>query len=286
MDRGNVTWIARWVVSWLNLDHNMDMNSSFPGAQVVGRMAAVLRAVSTAMPRGISTAEVARGTGLARPTVHRLLAALTAEGFCDHDNREGLWLLGPEMFLMGTVAAERYDITEIARDHVAALADATGESAFLSVRRGDETVCLLRADGAFPIRSFVLYEGKRFPLGVASAGLAILSFLPEKAIERYLEGRDLAAEHGSDHAPEPLRQRIAETRARGWAENPALIVEGSWGMGAAVFDAAGQPAWALSLTGVESRFSPERRPEMGRLLMHHAHELSKKLRNDQVSPAR
>lgn len=252
---------------------------------MVGRMAAVLRAVSSAMPRGITTAEVARNTGLARPTAHRLLGAMAAEGFCDHDHREGLWLLGPEMYLMGTVAAERYDITEIARDHVAALADVTGESAFLSVRRGEETVCLLRADGAFPIRSFVLYEGKRFPLGVASAGLAILSFLPEAATERYLESHDLEPTHGSEHGREALRTSIAETRERGWAENPGLIVEGSWGMGAAVFDAAGQPAWALSLTGIESRFSTERRPELGRLLMYHAHELSKKLRGERVLPA-
>ncbi|MDO5745641.1 MAG: IclR family transcriptional regulator [Micrococcaceae bacterium] len=260
----------------------MDMSTSYPGAQVVGRMASVLRAVSTAMPRGVSTAEVARNTSLARPTVHRLLAALTAEGFCDHDHKAGLWLLGPEMYLMGMVAAERYDITEIAREHVAALAEATGESAFLSVRRGEETVCLLRQDGAFPIRSFVLYEGKRFPLGVASAGLAILSFLPEKTMERYVAGHDLASGHGSGHGQGLLRQRIAETRERGWAVNPGLVVEGSWGMGAAVFDTAGQPAWALSLTGIESRFSPERRPELGRLLLHHAHELSKQLRGEQA----
>lgn len=264
----------------------MDMNTSFPGAQVVGRMAAVLRAVSTAMPRGISTAEVARSTGLARPTVHRLLAALTAEGFCDHENRGGLWLLGPEMYLMGTVAAERYDITEVASEHVSALADLTGESAFLSVRRGEETVCLLRQDGAFPIRSFVLYEGKRFPLGVASAGLAILSFLPEKMIERYMDSQDLVREHGHEHERSLLSQRIAETRERGWAVNPGLVVEGSWGMGAAVFDAAGQPAWALSLTGIESRFSPERQEDMGNLLMHHAHTLTQKLRGEHVFPVR
>lgn len=238
------------------------------------------------MPRGISTAEVARSTGLARPTVHRLLAALTAEGFCDHENRGGLWLLGPEMYLMGTVAAERYDITEVASEHVSALADLTGESAFLSVRRGEETVCLLRQDGAFPIRSFVLYEGKRFPLGVASAGLAILSFLPEKMIERYMDSQDLVREHGHEHERSLLSQRIAETRERGWAVNPGLVVEGSWGMGAAVFDAAGQPAWALSLTGIESRFSPERQEDMGNLLMHHAHTLTQKLRGEHVFPVR
>jgi DNA-binding IclR family transcriptional regulator len=50
-------------------------------------------------------------------------------------------------------------------------------------------------------------------------------------------------------------------------------------MGAAVFDAAGQPAWALSITGIESRFSAERRPVLGRLLLRHAHALSEKIKH-------
>ena len=43
-------------------------------------------------------------------------------------------------------------------------------------------------------------------------------------------------------------------------------------------DHAGQPAWALSLTGIEARFSAERRPELGRLLLAHAHRLTLALR--------
>ncbi len=248
-----------------------------PGAQVVGRVAAVLRAVNTAMPEGAGTSDIARHARLTRPTAHRLLASLAAEGFLDRDSRTGHWLLGPELYLMGAVAAERYDVTDVAREHVTALAEATGESAFLSARRGNETVCLLRADGAFPIRSFVLYEGKRFPLGVASAGLAILSFMPPDAVERYLGLARLEEEFGPEHSAVALRDRIAETRRTGYSVNPALIVEGSWGMGAAVFGPSGQPSWALSLTGIEPRFSPERRPELGRLLLEHAHRLTQRL---------
>ncbi|MGO3342137.1 IclR family transcriptional regulator [Glutamicibacter arilaitensis] len=261
------------------------MSNSPAGTQVVGRLASVLRAVSTSMPEGITTTQAAQSTGLARPTVHRLLSALVTEGFCDHDYRTGRWLLGPELYLMGAVAAERYDISDLAREHVAALAEATGESAFLSARRGDETVCLLRQDGAFPIRSFVLYEGRRFPLGVASAGIAILAFLPEQSTERYLKNADLEPEYGPAHSPAQLRKKVAETRQLGYSVNPGLIVEGSWGMGAAVFDNSGQPAWALSLTGIHTRFEAQRRQELGKLLLHHAHELSTKLsaRNNLVT---
>lgn len=248
-----------------------------PGTQVIGRVAAVLRAVGAASPRGLGTTAVANATALSRPTAHRLLSSLAAEGFLDHDALTGRWVPGPELYLLGAVAAERYDITALARPVVRALADATGESAFLSARRGDETVCLLREDGAFPIRSHVLHEGIRFPLGVASAGLVILAFLPDAAIDRYLTRADLSG-YGDAHAARPLRARLAETRATGWSLNPGLLVEGSFGMGAAVFDASEQPAWALSLTGIEARFSPERRPELGRLLLDHAHRLTSALR--------
>lgn len=250
--------------------------ATIPGTQVIGRAAAVLRVVSAAMPRGLGTTAVASTTGLSRPTAHRLLSSLSAEGFLDHDALSGRWVPGPELYLLGSIAAERYDITATARPIVRALADASGESAFLSARRGDETVCLLREDGAFPIRSHVLYEGIRFPLGVASAGLAILAFLPDTAVERYLADADLTA-FGDAHSPAGVRDRVAATRARGYAVNPGLLVEGSWGLGAAVFDASEQPAWALSLTGIEARFSPDRRPELGRLLLDAAHRLTQAL---------
>lgn len=252
------------------------MDVTVPGTQVVGRAAAVLRAVSGSMPRGLGTSAVATATALSRPTAHRLLTSLAAEGFVDRDALSGRWVPGPELYLFGVVAAERYDITAIARPIVRSLAEATEESAFLSARRGDETVCLLREDGAFPIRSHVLYEGIRFPLGVASAGLAILAFLPDEAVEAYLADADLSG-YGAAHSPAAVRARVAATRATGYALNPGLIVEGSYGLGAAVFDASERPAWALSLTGIEARFSPERRPELGRLLLDHAHRLSRAL---------
>lgn len=259
--------------------HNVNASESIAGAQVVARIAALLRALSSKMPDGAGTSDLARLSRISRPTAHRLLTSLAAQGFVDRNQHTGAWLLGPELYLMGALAADRYDISELARTHIAALAEATGESAFLSARRGNETVCLLREDGSFPIRSFVLYEGKRFPLGVASAGIAILSFLPEEQVERYLRehAHTLESEHGTAHSETQLRTRIAQTRARGYALNPGLVVEGSWGMGAAVFDRSGSPAWALSLTGIEPRFSPERQEELGTLLLQHAHRLTRAL---------
>ena len=265
------------VVGTASSVHIMD-SRSVPGAQAVARAAHLLRLVTASGSDGSSTSDIARRADLSRSTAHRLLSALRAEGLVDQDAETARWMPGPELYLMGTVAAARYDIATLGRDIVRSLAVKTEESAFLSVRRADETVCLLREEGAFPIRSFVLSEGIRFPLGVASAGLAILAFLPEDDVDAYLERHpDLEDRWGGEHGSGPLLERVAETRDRGYAVNPGLIVAGSWGIGAAVFNRAGQPEWALSLTGVEFRFGPDRLAGLGRTLLAHAHQLTTRI---------
>ncbi|MEO5665013.1 MAG: IclR family transcriptional regulator [Nocardioides sp.] len=244
---------------------------------VIGRVSALLKAVSASEPAGATTSEAARVAGLARPTAHRLLASLADAGLTERD-QDGRWLLGPELYFLGTAAASRYDVTALAQPVVRRLSVATGESAFFSARRGDETICLVREDGSFPIRSHVLHEGIRFPLGVASAGLAILAFLDDAEVESYLARVDLADEYGDQHSTDAVRGRISRTREAGFATNPGLIVEGSWGMAAAVFDADERPQWALTLTGIQQRFSGPRRRELGELLLREAHVLSRTLR--------
>ena len=189
--------------------------TSVPGTQAIARAAHLLRLVTAAGTDGAAVGELAVRADLTRPTAHRLLSALRQEGLVDRDESTGRWLPGPELYLMGTVAASRFDITALARDIVRSLAVRTEESAFLSVRRGDETVCLLREEGSFPIRSFVLSEGVRFPLGVASAGIAILAFLPHHHVDAYLARHpEIEASWGPTHSPDRTRLAKASIASR------------------------------------------------------------------------
>jgi DNA-binding IclR family transcriptional regulator len=253
--------------------------SSSPSPSVVSKVALLLRSVADAEPEGITTSALARAGGLNRSTTHRLLHELQLQGLVDRDQVTAQWVVGPEMYLLGAAAGRRYDVTAVAQPFVRKLALGTGESAFFSVRRGLETVCLVREDGSFPLRSHVLHEGVRFPLGVASAGLAILAFMETREIEEYLGQADLVPEYGQAHARHELQARLSDIQRTGYALNPGLLVEGSWGMGAAVFDGTGDPIGALSLTGVEQRFAPARQPELGRALLAAAHGVTTALRS-------
>lgn len=250
---------------------------------VLGRASTLLRALSQYPGDGISTTAIAREVALPRATAHRLLESLADEGLVDRESETGRWFLGPELYVLGMAAAARYDITQEALVSVRRLARETGESAFFSVRRGDEAVVLLQEDGDFPIRSHVLYEGARFGLGVVSGGLAMLAYLPEREIDTYLARADLENERGPAFRSAAVLERLEAVRTHGWSINPGLVVEGSWGMAAAVFDSAGSPAWSLTLTGIELRFSADRRPEIGRLLRAEAHRLTRSLRGPGVN---
>jgi len=253
------------------------INRMSDSSSVVDRLSALFRVVSQAEPTGATTSALARDSGLSRPTAHRLLTALRAQGLVERDADTGRWLLGPEFFLLGVTAAPRYDVRSIAQPWVRRLAEATGESAFFSLRRGNETVCLIREDGAFPIRSHVLYEGARFPLGVVSAGLAVLAFMHPSEVDTYLTSVDLTERFGPTHSAEQIARRLEQVRSTGWALNPGLVVEGSWGMAAAVFGVSGEPIGALTLTGIEARFGPARQRELGPLLLKEAHALGRAL---------
>src|SRR5919107_1544902 len=118
-------------------------NVPVQGAQVVSRIARLLRLVGRSA-EGMPLSVLVKESGLTRPTVHRLLTSLASEGLLDHDAGSGKWVLGPEMLLMGSVAAARFPLEDIARPSLRRLAEATGESAFFSIRRDGGTVRPLR----------------------------------------------------------------------------------------------------------------------------------------------
>ena len=108
--------------------------------------------------------------------------------------------------------------------------------------------------------------------------MVILAFMDPREVDDFLAGNDLTRDFGEQHSGDLVRERVLETRRVGYVVNPGLVVRGSWGMAAAVFDADGEPGWALSLTGIEHRFGPERRRELGDLLLKEAHAVTVAMR--------
>ena len=248
------------------------------GTQALDRAVELLRLVASATGRGARLVDLIEQSNLSKPTGHRLLRALERLGLVEQDPATRLYHLGPEAFVVGALAAERFGVHRAALPSLARIASASEDTAFLSVRRDWHAVCLHREEGPFPIRTHVLKAGDRHPLGVGAGSLAILAALPDAEAEAMIQASagEIAARY-PDFSPALLRDLATQTRARGFALNPGLLMAGSWGVGVPILDRQGRCEGALSIAAIESRLGPNRQHELGALLKAEAQRLAERL---------
>ena len=88
----------------------------------------------------LGTNEIARRTGVNPSTVSRLLATLVAGGLVEHLPETGRYRLGPRLVQLGNAVLARLDLRQIARPHLHALVQSTGETATLSTESDRDAV--------------------------------------------------------------------------------------------------------------------------------------------------
>ncbi|KEP69301.1 IclR family transcriptional regulator [Thioclava sp. BHET1] len=248
------------------------------GAQSVDRALSLLPLIGSSPQVGLGLGTIVEETGLSRPTARRLLLSLMRSGLIEQDPRSKAYRLGEEAFILGTLAAPRFGLVDIAAESVTRLADVTGDTAYLSMRRDTFSICMLKQDGNFPIRVQALQVGFRHPLGIGAGSLAILSALPDPEVEEILTQNTAIIEAEYPRSSIAiLRDAVAQTRARGWSLNPGMVLANSWAVGHAVTLPDGRIGGALSVAAIDSRMTPDRQAEIAAHLGAAVHRVEARL---------
>jgi DNA-binding IclR family transcriptional regulator len=249
------------------------------GAQSIDRAATLLLLVGRAGPFGARLSELVEQCDLAKPTVRRMLLALVRAGLLDQDPETRRYYIGPEIYVLGTLASTRFGIHPISLRSLVRLSQETGDTAFLSVPRGVYSICVHREEGPYPIRIHALHAGDRHPLGVGAGSLALLSALPDHEVKEVVAANaDILADNYPQHPPKVLRAMVKEARAKGYALNPGMLLPGSWGIGVAIRGQDGRPIGALSIAAIESRLGKDRQQKLAELLTKEARSIETRLR--------
>ncbi|EAQ02394.1 putative IclR-family regulatory protein [Pseudooceanicola batsensis HTCC2597] len=244
--------------------------------QTIDRAASVLRVLASGPSEGLRLADVTAAVGLGKATAHRLLHGLLDVGFVELDTASKRYALGYELFVLGA-AARRFQIVDMARPALARLAAGTGDTVYLSVRDGDQALCVDRSTGHYPIRTLTLDVGDRRPLGVGAGSLALLAFQDEAEIARILRDDHAARSPFERFAADRLRDMIRITRATGHAFNDGYIVGAMAAVGVPVLDETGKAVAALSIAAIRERMQEARRAELAEALRSEADRLSRML---------
>lgn len=205
----------------------------------------VLRCFQPGQPV-MTLSEIAAATGLARPTVRRILLTLEELGYVRSAERG--FALTPRVLELGMTYINSLNLWEVARPHLQRLVAHTNESSSMAQLDGSDIVYVTRV--AVPkIITLAVTVGTRFPAPPTSMGKVLLASLSAAELDEVL-----ALPSRSGVTPRWLPDRDAldaslrEVRARGWALADEDLAPGIRSIATGVRDGQGRVVAAVNVT--------------------------------------
>lgn len=187
--------------------------SSNPGRSVTSRALALLDAFDDSHPR-LTLTDIARRSGLALSTAHRLVAELeTWEGLARRS--DGRYEIGRKIWDLGLLAPVHRELREVALPFMQDVFAATRENVHLAVREGTSALYVERISGHQAV-TIISRAGSRLPLHATGVGKALLAHAPLDVQERVLAELTAVTAHTITD-PVRLRAQLDEVRRRGFA---------------------------------------------------------------------
>ena len=229
------------------------------GAQTVDRALGVLRCFETGEDE-IRLRDLADRSRLSLSTTHRLVRSLVAGGLLVQNPVTDRYALGPALVVLGRRAGAHLGY-DAALPALTELAERSGESVNLGIRRGPDVLVVLDVASRSPLR-FTQPAGSRVPVHSSAMGKCLLAFSDDPAREvAELPSLARLTEHTITERAE-LGEELQRVRAQGWALNDEERNQGVRTMAAPVLRADGTAAAAIAVQGPVVRIDDARLAEL------------------------
>jgi IclR family acetate operon transcriptional repressor len=224
----------------------------------------------------LGVTELANRTGLVPSTVHRLLATLAKRGYVGQSGDSGRYRLGYKATeLAGGLEHRVARLCAAARPHLEQISAQTGETVNLVVLEADRVIYVDQVEGTRRVRMFTSV-GTAAPAHTTGSGKAIMAYEAPGAVGARYAGREPLERLTPSTlvTVAALEADLARIRARGYALDAEEHEAGVGCVATAIFDHAGRPAAAISVSGPTTRILHGDTHELGALLGRHAAEIS------------
>ena len=232
-----------------------EKDDGLPHTRTVARALELLDCIADAKVP-LSVVELARLIGASRSTAYRLLRTLSAHGyvsdsFSDSDKVQ----IGPKVLKLATSFYDHFGIRVIARPHLIALRDRSGETIHLVVPYDGRVLHIDRVETLNPVRMYSPI-GALEGMHCTSVGKAILAALPDVEVDAILRHFGLPALTANTITdPDTFRTHLRTVRAQGYATVEGEDIDGFNAVGVAIVPYSGPPVGAISISAPAYRFS-------------------------------
>lgn len=224
----------------------------------------------------LAAADVAQRLGLTRSQAYRCLKTLETVGVVREQGR-GFALTAKLLQLVPAMASS--SLPAVAQPLLLQLRDQTGETVNLGVRLDEDEVHVI---ASFPTPHAIGMLGKvgtRAYLHAGSIPKAMLAFMSQPEIERFLaKVADLPRYTARTEVdPQNVRRELCRIRARGYSITNQDFEEGARGVGAPIFGPDGTPVAGISIGDPATRIDDARLAHFGQLVVATASAISQRL---------
>ena len=226
-----------------------------------------------------SVEELSSEIQLPKSTTYRFLKTLQTRGFVDASAEYGKYRLGSSLSLLSKNISQNGQngtLCELALPVMRRLTSETGETIFLCIKSGRETICIecIESRQSIIARFFV---GEVRPLYVGAASKALLAFLPDQDIETIMQQKLSRVTKNTITEPVKLKKEIKEIREKGHAYSDQEFIVGARAISAPVFDERGSVAASLTLSAPVHRIENSNRKILAAHVVRAAREVSASL---------
>ncbi|TPQ37741.1 transcriptional regulator [Bradyrhizobium guangdongense] len=250
-----------------------DHDSRDGGVQSVDRALLIIETLAED-DEGYRLSDLAVRTGLSASTVHRLLATLESRRFVQFDRAESKWHVGVRSFTVGASFARRRNFSAQAIPYLRKLRDLTRETANLAVVDDEYVIVLTRMESREIMRSLTQVGG-RVAMVTSGVGKAVLATYSDEDVAAVIRHHGmLRLTEKSIVRPSDLFKELEKIRKQGYALDDEEACMGLRCIAAVVYNDCAEPLAAISVSGMTSRLTDDRLPEVGQIVRDVAAELT------------
>src|SRR5580692_6718595 len=223
---------------------------------------------------GYRLSDLAVRTGLSTSTAHRLLTTLEKRRFVQFDRTESKWHVGAKSFAVGATFTRRRNFVAQAMPYLRKLRDQTRETANLAVVDDESIIVLTRIESREIMRSLTKVGG-RVAMVASGVGKAVLATYSDDDVNAIICRRGMPRlTEKSIVRPGELFRELQIIRRQGYAVDDEEARIGLRCVAAVVYSNCAEPLAAISVSGMTSRVTEERLPELGKAVREVARELT------------
>ncbi|QQK80423.1 IclR family transcriptional regulator [Salicibibacter cibi] len=222
----------------------------------------------------LSLNDIAQKTENNKTTVLRYCNTLEKINFLEkiHIGTTPYYRLGINLFVIGNQALHAIDLPTRARPYLKRMVEETNENAYLFIERNNRAYCVDTIKGGHVINANTTHVGDSYPLHKGGGPLAILASMEKETQNTILSDLELTQDETDE-----LYARLEFFYFNEYSISQNETYKGTVAVGAPIINHEGDAVGALSLGGIESRFTEDELPKIISVVKSAANNLSKEL---------